>query len=184
MTNPPEIETARPRLRVFDVQGDLDAIAAALADPAVVRILPAAPPRSRDQAEAILEYAVSHWQTHGFGWWAVTDRSEGRVPGWCGLNQLKDVEEGEVLYLFDRPHWVKGFAAEAARASVRYGFEHLELDHIIGLIHPGNIPSRRVLEKIGMTFGGRERHFNMDVETFQIQRISFAPDEAHYRVFG
>ena len=100
------------------------------------------------------------------------------------MNQLKDVDEVEVLYLFDRPHWVKGFATEAARASVRYGFEHLELDHIIGLIHPGNIPSRRVLEKIGMTSRGRERHFNMDVETFQIRRISFAPDEAHYRMFG
>ena len=184
MTNPPEIETARLRLRVFDVQGDLDAIAAALADPDVVRFLPGAQPRSRDQAEAILEHAVSHWQTPGFGWWAVTDRSEGRVLGWCGSNQLKDVDEVEVLYLFDRPHWVKGFATEAARASVRYGFEHLELDHIIGLIHPGNIPSRRVLEKIGMTFRGRERHFNMDVETFQIRRISFAPDEAHYRMFG
>ena len=182
MTNPPEIETARLKLRVFDVAGDLDPIAAALANPEVVQFLPGGQPKTRDEARVILQYSVSHWQTHGFGWWAVTHRTDDRVLGWCGLNQLKDVDEVEVLYLFDRPEWAKGFATEAALAVVRYGFERLRLDHIVGLIHPKNIPSRRVLEKIGLTFRGRERHFNMDVESFEVWRSSFVPDRSHYRV--
>ena len=120
MIVPPTVETARLRLRVFDTESDLPAIAVALANPKVVRHLPGGNPRTRDQARAILAHAVTHWQTYDFGWWAVTDRSDDTVLGWCGLNHLKEVDEVEVLYLFDEPHWAKGYATEAARASIRF----------------------------------------------------------------
>jgi ribosomal-protein-alanine N-acetyltransferase len=98
------------------------------------------------------------------------------------LNQLKEVDEVEVLYLFDETHWANGYATEAARASIRYGFELVALDHIVGLVHPENIPSRQVLEKVDLTCRGRERHFNMDLDAFEISRTAFVPDGSEYRV--
>ena len=178
----PFVETARLRLRPFDIETDLDPIAAALANPAVVEYLPGSEPRDRERTRQILEAASGHWEKYGFGFWALTDRLQGVVMGWCGLNGLQDAGEVELLYLLDEPYWGRGFATEAGRASVRYGFDHLEEDHFVGLVHHYNTGSRRVLEKIGFCHRGRETHFHMDVDGLTISRESFEVDESAYSV--
>ena len=55
-----------------------------------------------------------------------------------------------MLYMLDDNAWGKGYATEGAIAARDYGFEHLELQQLVGLIHPDNLASQRVLAKIGM----------------------------------
>jgi ribosomal-protein-alanine N-acetyltransferase len=105
---------------------------------------------------------VGHWTRHGFGPWVVIHEADGELIGHCGLRYWPDSPDVEVLYALDRRHWGRGFATEAARASLRHGFEALALDRIIAAAFLDNPASRRVLEKIGMrqertfAFAGRE----------------------------
>jgi len=77
---------------------------------------------------------------------------EVEIIGWAGLQFLPELDETEVGFLLDRPFWGKGYATEAALASLEFGFEHFGLDHIIALVHPENLASRRVIEKCGMSY--------------------------------
>ncbi len=60
----------------------------------------------------------------------------------------------EILYGISPPEWGRGFAIEVALAVLRYGFERAGLTRVLGIADAGNLASRRVLQKIGMTFQG------------------------------
>jgi RimJ/RimL family protein N-acetyltransferase len=80
-------------------------------------------------------------------------KSNGELIGDCGLT-IQDVEgvrEVEIGYHVRRDLWGQGLATEAARVCRDYGFANLQADHLISLIRPENLQSRRVAEKNGMT---------------------------------
>ncbi len=93
-----------------------------------------------------------HWETYGYGNWGVVPAGERVIAGWAGLQFLPELNETEVGFLLDRRCWGKGYATEAARASLQFGFERFHLDHIIALVHPENAASLRVIEKCGMRY--------------------------------
>jgi [ribosomal protein S5]-alanine N-acetyltransferase len=66
-------------------------------------------------------------------------------------------QQGEIGYIFDPAVWSRGYATEATRALLDFGFGTLELHRIAATCHPDNIGSARVLEKVGMSFEGRMR---------------------------
>jgi ribosomal-protein-alanine N-acetyltransferase len=80
-------------------------------------------------------------------------RSENKLIGYCGFfdQTVDDAEEIEIGYRLDPKYWGQGLATEAVRAVRDHAFNDLGLDHVISLIHPENIASRRVAEKNGMT---------------------------------
>jgi RimJ/RimL family protein N-acetyltransferase len=71
--------------------------------------------------------------------------------------------------LLDRPFWGKGYATEAALASVRFGFEQFHLDHLIALVHPENLASRRVIEKCGMAYVETLALWGIELMRYRIQ---------------
>jgi ribosomal-protein-alanine N-acetyltransferase len=125
--------------------------------------------RATEIAARTVSYFIEHWQRHGFGVWAVVDKASGAVIGQCGLNNLAEAPETEVLYLLDRPFWRQGLATEAAQASIDAGFDDVGLQRIVGLTVPDNLASQQVLHKIGLRyekdatfFGMRMRYFSLD----------------------
>ena len=94
------------------------------------------------------------YASHGYGLWALVLRSTTEVIGDCGLvNQpMEGVPEIEIGYHVRRDHWRQGIATEAALACRNYGFEHLGCCRLVSLIHPQNLASRRVAEKVGMSY--------------------------------
>jgi len=173
----PTLETLCLILWPF-VPGDLDRLAEILTDPDVMRYLPGGTPRTREQSERTLDFVVDHWERHGFGWWAVTLKPTGELIGWCGLKRVETTGETEVLYMFTQAQWGKGYATEAARASLRYGFETLKLDRIIAVAVPENMASRRVMEKLGMQYEGIAFYYNSNLACYSITRQAFyQPDE-------
>lgn len=154
MTQPhvPQLETARLVLRPF-AAADLDAWARRIfADPEVIRYLPRRDISPRERAGRAMQYFDEHWAQYGYGLWAVTDKADGQFIGHAGLNYLQDTGEVEVDYALARAYWGRGIATEAARASVRFGFESAKLERIIGLVVPENIAARRVLEHVGLRY--------------------------------
>jgi RimJ/RimL family protein N-acetyltransferase len=113
-----------------------------------------APNSTLDDARANLGKHMRHQDSHGFGLWAVELRATHEVIGVTGLTHLADSAEIEVGYRFLRKHWGKGYATEAALASIQFGLGELRLERIVAVTLPTNRASRHVMEKCGMTFVG------------------------------
>jgi ribosomal-protein-alanine N-acetyltransferase len=113
---------------------------------------------------------LAHWEKHGYGWWAVELDAEAGLIGWAGLQYLSDTDETEVAYLLEKTYWGQGLATQAAKAGVQFGFDELALACIVGIVHPQNIASQRVLEKLGMSFVERTHYFGMDCFRYTIGR--------------
>lgn len=146
------IETPRLLLHGWR-DADIDPWAVMNADPAVMEHFPSVltPAQSGD--------AVTRWRAHldehGFGPWAVERREDGVFLGFAGLVVLKPenplapgVEAG---WRFARHAWGQGYASEAARAALEFGFREVGLDTIVAFTATTNLRSQAVMDRIGMT---------------------------------
>jgi RimJ/RimL family protein N-acetyltransferase len=95
------------------------------------------------------------------------------VIGFCGLRRLDDASGVELLYGIAPAHWGRGLATEVAFAVLRYGFEEAGLGRILGIADKENAASRRVLEKIGMTFEGETLHEGRVEARYSVAREDF-----------
>ena len=145
-----EVETDRLKLRMWR-ESDLDDYAELTADPLVMRYLqPGKPPYTRADAWRSMAFFIGHWQLRGYGHWAVEEKSSGRMIGRIGFLNPEGWPGFEIGWTLARHAWGKGYATEGARRALQYAFKELDQRHVISLIHPENIPSRRVAEKNGM----------------------------------
>jgi RimJ/RimL family protein N-acetyltransferase len=178
----PEIETARLRLRPYTLK-DLDELAAILSNPEVMRYSPRGiiPEEKVKQATQVtLEFFINHWQQYGFGVWAVVQKDTAKLLGHCGLNFLPNSPEVEILYRLDQGCWNRGIATEAAKASLRYGFEEAKRDRIVAITVPEHLASRRVMEKIGMKYEKDAHFYNLDVVYYALARSTWQVDDSFY----
>lgn len=144
------IETPRLRLRHF-VESDLDAVAALMANPDFMRFSPGV--FAREEAKRfLLDRLIAPTRQGLPSQFAVVTREENRLIGYCGFFRqvVDEITEIEIGYRLHPAYWNRGLATEAARAVRDYGFDVLELERVISLIHPDNHASRRVAEKVGM----------------------------------
>ena len=159
----PSLETERLLLRPWRPAEDLDALVALNADPAVMRWVAPHRPLTRAETAEQLDRIVRHWDEHGFGLWAVVPREgDAECIGFVGLaipSFLPAVLPAvEVGWRLAPAWWDRGLATEAARASVAYGFEDLELRSIVSLIDERNVRSLRVAARLGMRPGADRLH--------------------------
>lgn len=91
------------------------------------------------------------YQNYGYGRWAVFLK-ENNVPiGWCGL-RYNEEETIDIGFRFFEMSWNKGYATEAAIATLNYAFDELQILEVVGRTSKVNVASKRVLEKAGMKF--------------------------------
>lgn len=95
---------------------------------------------------------INNYQKYGYGRWATYLKENNQFIGWAGLAYLPEFDEIDLGYRFFPKYWGKGFATEASKAILEYGFEELKLSRIIAIAMKGNKASIRVMEKIGMSF--------------------------------
>jgi RimJ/RimL family protein N-acetyltransferase len=158
------IETQRLVLRK-PRKGDARALHAGFADPEVMRYIGLGETfADLEQTRAWLDKALARWKADGFGSYMIELKDSGKVIGRSGflvwdpdewrtgtLKELGDDAAIELGWLLAREHWGNGYATEAAREVLRFGFDELALDEIVSFTSVPNTPSRRVMEKIGMT---------------------------------
>ncbi len=177
----PKLETERLYLRPIE-KGDLDSLAEIFSDPDVMHYLPAGAPISHDRANVALARWLEHWKKHGYGFWAVLHKLERRMIGYCGLVHLEDGPEIELAYGFHKLYWGQGFATEAGRACLWYGFQKLGLKRIVGITALGNRASQRVLTKLGLQFEKEAIFYNMTCRYYAIEQspaIKLSPVKEH-----
>jgi ribosomal-protein-alanine N-acetyltransferase len=148
----PEIVTERLRLRRWRPE-DREPFAAMNADPAVMRYFPGA--LSRADSDALAERIDAAFAARGFGLWAIEVIESGSFGGFAGLSvpsfEAHFTPCVEIGWRLASAFWNRGYATEAARAALTFGFDVLRLPEIVSFTAAVNAPSRRVMEKLGMT---------------------------------
>lgn len=145
-------ETTRLILRHFHSL-DAEALQQVFGDAEVMRFGPGV--QTRQWIDAWLQHCLTHYQTWGFGPWAVVRKDSPETIGYCGLFYFTDVAgqpEVEVGYRLARAFWGQGYATEAVIAVRDYAFNVLGLPRLIAMIDPQNVTSIRVAEKAGLRY--------------------------------
>ncbi|MEM6644423.1 MAG: GNAT family N-acetyltransferase [Bacteroidota bacterium] len=116
--------------------------------------------RTHQQMTKELEMLISHYtKKPGLGIWATELKVKNCFVGASGLVYYDNTPEIEVGYRMKREFWNNGYATEASKGLLRYGFEKLNLKKIVSSAHVENVASRRVLEKIGMSYVDDRVHY-------------------------
>ena len=136
---------------------DREPFAAINADPEVMRFIGTGAVLGRGLSDDMVVRFEREWEQRGFGLWAISERDDPdeRLLGFCGLtvpmflpSVLPAVEVG---WRLARGAWGKGYATEAARAAVAFGFAEGFAEEILSIVDPANERSLRVCAKLGMT---------------------------------
>ncbi|MBZ0297906.1 MAG: GNAT family N-acetyltransferase [Anaerolineae bacterium] len=174
------IETERLRLRSFTPDDLDDHYRLVYGQAEAMRYIGDGTPRTREQTAQLINGFIAFAETHPFTIWAV-ETLEGDFIGQCGLINVPNGAEIEVAYAYGKPYWGQGYATEAARASVRYGFEYGGLERLIAMAYPDNKASQRVMQKIGMRHEGlTDQYHSLTLEKYSIERAAFDPGDARF----
>ena len=166
----PPPDTLRVRLREFTAN-DVEDLHALDSDPQVMRFIGDGSIGTRADAEAAIARVLRRYRDHpGQGVWHATRIDDGRFIGWISLKHAGESPDIEIGYRLVRAAWGMGFATELARAMSTRGFDVLKLARIIGVTHPDNRASQRVLQKAGMRDEGWGRYYGADLRLFAIER--------------
>jgi ribosomal-protein-alanine N-acetyltransferase len=165
--------TERLILRPFEPQ-DSAALHRIMSEEDILRYFPNSTQPSLEAVGKLIGRQLDHWQKHDCGWWAVELRREPGLVGWNGLQYLPDTDEIEIGYLLSRACWRRGLATEGACEGLHFGFRELGLAAIVGIVHPDNLASQRVLEKLGMIRTVETEYFGMRVFRYAINAATFA----------
>lgn len=148
-------ETERLFVRHFE-EGDLDEFAALCADPQVMRHVGDGSTLGRDQVAHWIDVCLQKYTERGYGTSAVFKKATGRFIGYCGVVRAPDKQFDELIYVYNVSAWGKGYATEAGRGMIEYVFSRSTLERIYATIHPNNVGSVKVAEKLGFVFEGTE----------------------------
>jgi RimJ/RimL family protein N-acetyltransferase len=148
----PELRSERLLLRRWRTE-DLEPFAALNADPLVMEHFPAT--LSSEESSAYIERQEASFDAHGYGFWAVEVVGEDLFAGFVGLQSVDDemsfAPAVELGWRLARAFWGRGYATEAAAAASRFAFADLGLAELLAYTAAGNLRSRRVMERVGMT---------------------------------
>ena len=150
------LETPRLLLREYTPEDAADVLRLN-SDAEIMRFAGKKPTESLGEALAQIAVFRQEYAQNGYGRWAVILKTTGEHVGYCGLKYRKAEADPrrdftDIGYRFERAHWKSGFATEAARACLEFGFENLHLQRLVGCAPVENKQSIRVLERIGLKF--------------------------------
>jgi RimJ/RimL family protein N-acetyltransferase len=151
------LETERLVLREWRDE-DKALYARIIGDAHVRRFFPAT--GSYADADAGIERARQRLIEHGFSFLALERKADGHFLGMLGMAPLDDALRAvirgeprvEIGWQLDKDFWGQGYAPEGAQAMLQFGWDYAKLPEIVAITYRGNLPSRRVMEKLGMSY--------------------------------
>lgn len=157
------LETEHLILRPIQ-QNDTDRLHEMYSNPAVMQYIYDGSVFSREKSEARVAECLLHWEKHGFGLFVMIEKATKNIAGYCVLRYFIDDHPDlngkiEIGYILDEPFWGKGYATEAVKALIQFGFEQHHFSQILATILPDNIASQKVVQKAGLIYiGDLETH--------------------------
>lgn len=145
------LETERIILRHWEERNRSE-FARMNANPEVMEYFPSL--WTQEESDAAFDRLRGYIDDRGWGLWVLEEKSSGKFMGFTGLNvpsfEAPFMPAVEIGWRMLPEFWNKGYASEAAKKSLWFGFEILKLEKIVSFTAVGNVKSQRVMEKIGM----------------------------------
>ena len=153
----PTLETGRLLLRQFELT-DAPVVHTLLADPEVIgNMIDQSPLDTLADAETMIQQSHTRYAAGDNVVFAITRKSDDGLVGYCDLELHSRHQRGKIVYWIGRPYWWQGYATEAAKRVVRFGFDDLELNRIFAHVLSDNTASASVLKKAGLQLEGTQR---------------------------
>lgn len=167
-------ETKRLILREI-IQADRDGLFAIDSDPDVNTFLGKKPIHNIEQTDDIITFIRKQYVDNGIGRWAMIEKDTNNFIGWCGLKLIKELTNDHINYYdlgyrLNKSYWGKGLATEAAKATLEYGFNKMNLNEIYAIADSQNVASRNVIEKVGLKYINTFKYDNTDHDWFEIHK--------------
>jgi RimJ/RimL family protein N-acetyltransferase len=176
----PTLETERLLLRPLS-EADIEPLHELMQDPDVMSYIgDRRIPTLQETWRGVAGW-IGHWALRGYGLWAVEERAGGALVGRIGLINPVDWPGPEVGYMIGKPWWGRGYATEAARAAMDWGFETIGFDRLISLIDPANAASIAVAIHLGETPRGEVDLWGNRVLVYAIDRAEWERSELDLR---
>lgn len=151
MTHSPTLETERLILRQWR-DSDFEPFARLSSDPEVMKYYPDI--LNKKSSDIFVKRCQSLINKYGWGFWAVELKSNNKFIGFVGLHnpetELPFSPCTEIGWRLAKPYWGYGYATEAAKASLNYAFEKLNLSEVVSFTTPANVKSISVMKKLNM----------------------------------
>lgn len=141
-------------------------------DPAVMRYITGRPDTPQD-TQSMIDRVKARWAEFGYSWWGFVLRGgerEGLLIGAGCIQHLNRDPSGplETGWRLRQDAWGQGYASEAARHMVGWAFDTLKPELICAVCQPDNTPSSTVMERLGMSYTGTGRWYDMDCKRYDI----------------
>lgn len=168
-------ETDRLIMRTWNPEADAEQAFYIYSDPEVTRFI-ITKVDSVESSQNLLKRWITKSQelNNGSGFWAIIPKETEKIVGTIILIQLRDEDEQltpnyEIGWHLKKSAWGKGYATEAAKAILDYGFKTLKLPVIYSIARSENTNSLRVIQRLGMTPIGRTtKYYKMELEMFKL----------------
>jgi ribosomal-protein-alanine N-acetyltransferase len=175
------IETKRLILREIE-DSDLDGIFELDSNPLVHKYLGNKPIKNITEAEKIIQFIQKQYIERGVGRLVAIEKATGEFIGWSGLKLNTGIEEElnekqdfyDIGYRLIPKFWGKGYATESSIEMLKYGFNKLNIDTIIGAAEVENIASNSVLQKIGLQFKNKFTYENTPCNWYELNKEDYA----------
>ncbi|MBV8328757.1 GNAT family N-acetyltransferase [Chryseobacterium sp.] len=171
-----KIETERLILRKFE-DPDYERMFLMDSDPEVMKYL-GIPVTSADESKKMIQMIQKQYEENGVGRLAVIEKESGLMIGWSGLKLLTQPVNGyihtlDLGYRFIPAFWGKGYAMEAAKASLDYGFKEMNAEMIYAYADSGNAGSNYILKKLGFEKTGAFEDSGADCFWYELKREKY-----------
>jgi len=170
-------ETPRLQLRTLEKQDARDLFEMD-SDPEVHQYLGTKPVQTIAEIHEIIENIQNQYKTNGIGRWAVLDKKTNECLGWCGLKFHNDEVNKhnyfyDLGYRFKRKHWGMGYASEASKAVLNFGFKQMDINTIFAMTDSRHHQSKNVLFKLGFRFVEHFDYYGDASDWFCISKTNF-----------
>lgn len=112
----------------------------------------------------------ARWEKYKFSWWAIKEKSSCVIVGAACLQHLENVDGAplEIGWRLVPEYNGKGYATEAAKAIIEYAAEQVRATYLVAVADPENIPSQRVMQRLGMTYKAIEQHYGVPCVVYEL----------------
>jgi len=166
------ITTERLTFRKFEPD-DLPQLIQQRSEPHMNRYLGGTRMQNPEALAKRIRFYMGCYDSHGFGMCPMYLKETGEFIGVAGIQPLDETDEIEVGYSVIKKYWGLGIGTEAAKGWMEFGFNQSGLERIVAVAVLENAASRRVMEKLGMTYEKTEEHYGEDCAFYAISKDKF-----------
>lgn len=163
------LDTARLTLEPYN-DSHFDGLRVMDSDPAVMRYISNGVAKTPEETREGIRRVNARWEKYGFSWWAIKEKSTDDIVGAACLQHLANVDGAplEIGWRLVPEHNGKGYATEAAKAIIAFAAEKVGATRLVAVADPDNIPSQRVMQRLGMTYKAIEQHYDVPCVVYEL----------------